>query len=318
MSILFTPSRSRPAEHEAHVGPTEPVASGLRARALVVGLLLVVAISVISVYGDMVTKTVQFGVLQLAPPAVVSLLLLVLVNKALSRLAKRVLLGAADMLVIYTMLLVGVMVSTRGAIEKVIPALAYLPYHSTTSMRYNDLVTRYLPKWILPFVPTAATACPEGLREYYEGLTRGHHVPFAAWVGPLAAMFVLVACVVWVFVCLSVLVRKQWVESERLSFPLTALPLALIRDEIDGEPFLKSPGMWGGFALSFLVFLVNGVHVNYPAMPQVPLIYNLNSYLRSGRGIRISTPCFASRSQPSDSPICCRTTCCSHCGFSSS
>ncbi|HEY3331775.1 MAG TPA: DUF6785 family protein [Capsulimonadaceae bacterium] len=275
MSTVANTSRTQ--EHEEVAQSDSSRCFGLRARAFLVGIPAVVAISVMSVYGDLVTKTVQFGVLQLAPPAIVGLLLLVLLNKGCSRIARRELLNAADILIVYTMMLVGVMVSTRGAMEKVIPALAFLPYHSNASMRYNDLVTRYLPKWLLPFTPTAQTACPTGLREYYEGLARGSHIPWTAWAGPLVAMFVLVGFVAWAYVCLSALIRRQWMDNERLSFPLTALPVAIIRDELDGKPFLRNAVMWAGFAVPGLVFLFNGLNANIPAVPGVTLIYSINS-----------------------------------------
>jgi len=180
-------------------GPEPPPHFGLRARALFVGIPLVVAMSIISVHADMVTKTVQFGVLQLAPPAVAGLLGIVLLNKLILRVTGKLLLNAGDILIVYTMLLVAVMVSTRGVIEKMIPPLAYLPYHSTPVNSYNALMTRHLPSWLIPFVPTPGAACPEGVRTYYEGLGHGQSVPLAAWAGPLCAMFVLVACVIWVF-----------------------------------------------------------------------------------------------------------------------
>jgi len=276
MSITTETPTSEPTDIAL---PSRPL--GLRARALVVGVPLVIAISAISVYADMVTKTVQFGVLQLAPPAVVGLFLLVLLNKGLSRMARRQLLDAGDMLIIYTMLLVGVMVSTRGVVEKMIPPLAYLPYHSNGSNRFNGLLTRHMPQWLLPFTPTPTASCPERLREYYEGLARGQHIPYTAWVGPICAMFVLVACVICVFVCLSVLIRRQWIDNERLAFPLTALPIAMIKDEVDGVPFLSNKVMWCGFAFTVVIFLINGLHANYPTVPLIPLNYPISSVLKT-------------------------------------
>ena len=93
-----------------------------RARAFAVALPLLIGICFLSVYADMVAKEVQFGVLQLAPPALVVLFFLALANRWLGRW-----LSAADLVVVYAMLLVGVMVSTRGVIEKLIPPLAYSP-----------------------------------------------------------------------------------------------------------------------------------------------------------------------------------------------
>jgi uncharacterized ion transporter superfamily protein YfcC len=116
-------STSTPDAPRAHSG--RQVASGLRLRALIVAIPLLVGICFLSVYADMVAQSVQFGVLQFAPPAIVALFVVALVNKGLSHLARRELLNQADVLVIYAMTLVGVLVSTRGVIEKLIPPLAY-------------------------------------------------------------------------------------------------------------------------------------------------------------------------------------------------
>src|SRR5688500_14665974 len=74
---------------------------GLRLRAILVGLPLVVGLSLVSVYADMVAQNIQFGVLQLAPPAVAALFVLALANRWLSKLLKREFLSRADILIIY-------------------------------------------------------------------------------------------------------------------------------------------------------------------------------------------------------------------------
>lgn len=251
------------------------VASGLRARAILVALPLLAAICFVSVYADMVSKTVQFGVLQLAPPAVAALFALALVNRGLARLLRREALSRTDILVIYVMLLVGVMVSTRGLVEKVIPPLAFLPYFANDANNLTNLITRHLPAWAMPFTPTAALAFPETIQRYHEGLRAGEAIPWSVWVGPLAVWFVLVACVILVFAGLATILRRRWMDDERLSFPLTILPLAIIRDEIEQQPFLKNKTMWLGFAVAAGLFGVNGLQANFPNIPNVVVDFNV-------------------------------------------
>jgi len=250
----------------------------LRARAFVVGIPLAVAISIMSVYCDMVVKTIQIGVLQLAPPAVVGLLLLVLINRVLSRIFKREMLNHAELLAIYVMLLVSVMVSTRGAVERIIPPLVYLPYHSNEVNHYNEVLTRWLPHWMVPFSPTS-NACPDSIKAYYDGFGRGPHLSMAPWIGPLCRIFVLFALVGWMFVCLAVLMRRQWAENEHLGFPLTALPIALIKDEVDGQSLLGNKLVWLGFLIPVIIFTINGIHENDPAIPNIPLVIQVNPLL---------------------------------------
>ena len=63
-------------------------------------------------------------------------------------------------------------------------------------------------------------------------------------------------------ICLSVLLRKQWIEHERLSYPIIQLPLEMTRP--DGRLF-KSKMMWLGFAIAGGIDLINGLHVFWPA-----------------------------------------------------
>ena len=269
-SSILTPG------HEAAQRSASSSGSVPRLRAFLVALPLLVAICFVSVYADMVSKTVQFGVLQLAPPAVAALFALALVSRGLGRLLRRELLSRADLLVVYVMLLVGVMVSTRGVVEKLIPPLAYLPYYGTEANALHVYVTRHLPAWAMPFTPSAALTMPDTIRRYHEGLRPGETLPFGIWVGPLLVWFVLIACVVWVFVCLAALLRRRWVEEERLSFPLTRLPLAILHDEIEHQPFLRNRTMWAGFALPVLVFGLNGLSANFPNVPSLVLDFNLS------------------------------------------
>ena len=240
---------------------------GLRLRAILVGLPLVCGLSLVSVYADMVAKNIQFGVLQLAPPAVAALFALALANRFLSKLFKRELLSRADILIIYSMLLVTVMVSTRGAIERIIPPLAYLPYYATPENKLFEQITQHIPGWALPFVPTPNLVRPDYMANFYEG----GPVPWLKWIAPLTAWFGLYACAVLVFACMATLLRRQWMDNEQIRFPLTTLPLAIIQDNVEGEPFFSNRLMWAGFAFAAIVFGVNGLAANFPDWPKFTL-----------------------------------------------
>ena len=245
---------------------------GLRLRAILVGLPLVLGLTLVSVYADMVAKNIQFGVLQLAPPAVAALFALALANRFLSKLFKREFLSRADILIIYSMLLVTVMVATRGAIERIIPPLAYLPYYATPENKLYEQITQHIPAWALPFSP-AQFARPGYMADFYEG----GPVPWMKWVAPLTAWFGLYGCAVLVFACMATLLRRQWMDNEQIRFPLTTLPLAIIQDEVEGQPFFSNRLMWMGFGFSALVFCVNGLSANFPDWPKFTLDLWLNS-----------------------------------------
>jgi len=256
-----------------------PTARGLRARTYVVGLPLLVLLCFFSVYADNVSKVIQVGVLQLAPPALIALFLIALANRAVTRLTKIEILSPGEMIAVYAMSLVGVMVSTRGVIEKLLPSLAYLPYYATRGNKYNELLIQHLPRWAYPFTPTAAlTSPPPAIADFYMGNSTGS-VPWHVWLGPLCAWFALIGCVILVFASLATILRRQWVENEQLRFPLTVLPLAIANDDTAGEPFFSNPIMWWGVLIPVLMFGLNGLHYNFPDWPLLNPELNLNSFL---------------------------------------
>jgi hypothetical protein len=272
-----TPSRPTSESTPLHT-PTEP--GGLRLRALLIGVPLVVAICLLSVYGDLITKSVQIGTMQIAPPAVFVLFILILANLGFQRLMKKALLNASDLIIIYGMVTVGVLVSTRGLMEKLIPPLAYLPYYTTSTNKLNTLITQNLPAWALPFSPSIAVGeIPPEIQGYFEGMAQGQSVPWSFWVGPLVAWFTLIALTIWVFACLASILRRQWMDHEQLRFPLTVLPLSMIRDEAEGEPFFRNRLMWLGFGIAAGVFFINGLSSNYPDWPKFVLDLKLNNFL---------------------------------------
>jgi len=65
-----------------------------------------------------------------------------------------------------------------------------------------------------------------------------------------------------------VLLRKQWVENERLNYPLTALPIALIEGSI-----VRRWHFWVGFLLPVIAGSLIGLHNYFPTMPTLPLSF---------------------------------------------
>ena len=100
-------------------------------------------------------------------------------------------------------------------------------------------------------------------------------IPWDAWTTPLVTWITFILVFYGVLFCLGVLLRGQWVENERLVFPLTRLPLAMVEDE-DGErtvigKLFTNRIMWLGFAIPLLVHSWNSLG-NYSDMFQKVLL----------------------------------------------
>ena len=68
-----------------------------------------------------------------------------------------------------------------------------------------------------------------------------------------------------------VIARRQWVEYERLSYPMVQLPLALIGLGEGQKPLLRRGLTWVGFSLPFVLGSLNALHNYFGVFPQVSL-----------------------------------------------
>jgi hypothetical protein len=256
------------------VATSERPIHGLRLRALLCGVPLVVLMSLVTVYGDMVVGSVQIGILQFAPAAVGGLLVLVAATRMVRWLIRRSVLAAQDLFPIYVMMLIAVLMCSRGTIEKLVPPLVHLNYIATDENKYMELFADYTPKHLVVYDPHGEPR-QRITRDYYEG---NAHVRWRRWIGPILSWAGLLSLVYTSFMCLSVILRRQWADNEKLVFPLTSLPLTIL-DEAQATPFLHNRLMWLGAAIPAGIFFVNGLHANIPGVPEAKLMWDLNSFL---------------------------------------
>jgi hypothetical protein len=95
------------------------------------------------------------------------------------------------------------------------------------------------------------------------------------WLRPMVAWGILAAAAFGIFFCMAALLRRQWADNERLSFPLVQLPLEMIRED---SGFLSNPFTWAGAAISGTIFIIRGLHAWYPTVPDIPVDgWTLNS-----------------------------------------
>ncbi|MCC7494127.1 MAG: hypothetical protein IT204_17340 [Fimbriimonadaceae bacterium] len=183
-------------------------------------------------------------------------LLLVLAGNALiRRLLPRWALARGEVLVVYVMMTCATVVASSGGIHFLVPVML-APFHFATAENHLDLVVPYIPKWFAP-------QSPQAIADFYQG---NAPVPYQAWLVPGLAWTIFLLAFLGLTVNLSVLLRRQWVDRERLTFPTVVLPLELTRS--DGA-LLRNPVLWGGFAVAFLLGLINNLHANLPAVPDL-------------------------------------------------
>ncbi|HEX3000257.1 MAG TPA: DUF6785 family protein, partial [Armatimonadota bacterium] len=183
-------------------------------------------------------------------------------------------LTAQEMMTIYSMMLVSSMVTSRGLMEKLIPVLVAPNYYANDPNRWQQLFFPFIKKWMMPWDPAGATQQWVSQR-FYEGLRYGEHIPWKVWALPLTAWGMLVISIFFGFLCMTAILRRQWADNEKLTFPLAQLPLELARNS---ESFLGNRLTWFGIAIPVLVFGLNGIHNLFPTVPGINLSIGLNQF----------------------------------------
>ncbi|MDP6038953.1 MAG: hypothetical protein QGG64_10410, partial [Candidatus Latescibacteria bacterium] len=136
-----------------------------------------------------------------------------------------------------------------------------------------------------PHLSTWTVLSDEGLAAtwFYEGLPPGQPIPWVDWFVPLFWWGTLVGAIGISMLCLMMLLRKQWVENERLEYPLMTVGLKLAT-EPDGEDgifvMINNRGFRFAFFLGFLAVGWNIVHYFVPLVPSLPTVPTSGTWFR--------------------------------------
>jgi hypothetical protein len=251
---------------------------GITVRGLGVGILAVVVVCLVVSYAELVITYIQIGFLQLPPIAVGLLAIIIFANYYLRKVRQQYGLSAQDIMVIYTMMILAAMVSSRGLVERLLPLLVTPSYFANESNKWRDIFFPNIKQWMVPFDLTKAPPHFEAER-FYEGLRVGEQLPWQAWIIPLIAWGVLALFIFGSFLCLAAIMRRQWVDNEKLAFPLVQLPLEMVKEEgSGGVGFFSNRLMWLGFAIPAFIFLINGLHEWFPSVPHFQVYHELSQF----------------------------------------
>ena len=248
----------------------------LSARVILIGLLAIAVVCFLVSWAELVTGQIMIGFLQLPPVALAGLFLLVLANKAVRRLVPRAGLRPPEVAAVYLMMLLAAMLSSRGLMEDIIPMLVGVNYYANPGNRWESIFFGSIPPGLVPWDPGGGALQPNVVA-FFEGLREGDTVPWSVWVGPLLRWLTPVVAMMTSFLCLGTILRKQWSDNERLSFPLVQLPVEMMREQ-PGRSFFSNRLTWIGFALPTLLFAINGLHNINPALPALNVDIAINSF----------------------------------------
>lgn len=221
----------------------------MRKRAFLLGVFFSAFVAVLDPY-LMILRMIEgrFTFQYWAPGAIFVLFLLCLI----SCMHRRLELTSSELLFIFIMTAAASVLPSLGFITPLITIVAGFKYLATPANMWVENIIDKAPEGIMIRSEQAVT-------HFYEGLPAGEAIPYLEWLVPMSFFLLLMIVLSFLSICLMVLFRKQWVEKERLIYPLMILPLEMVRrsDKSRVPDLFKNRIFWLGCSAMFLFYFLN-------------------------------------------------------------
>jgi len=236
-------------------------------KALAIGTAMCLVISTVMSYGHLVMGSVQWTGDFISAGAILLLFSVVLLNTPLRILRSHWALTPQDLVIVYTMMIVGSGIPTVGLTAQLIPFLGEVFYYATPENEWALLLQPHIKPWLVPQDELAVWY-------FFEGLPQGLPIPWGAWMVPLLAWGSFAVALYLIMIAMVSLFHRQWAKHERLVYPLIQLPVDMLKESDDASrinPFLRSKAMWLGFALPMILLSTGALHRHFEFIPAVVL-----------------------------------------------
>jgi hypothetical protein len=265
-------------------------------RSVLVGLIGVLFVNILTPFNDYIVNNTSLVGTVLPVAAIFVLLLITLgINVPLRLLKPKWALGQGEVALALGMTLVSCAIP-GSALLKYVPAhiVGIWTQGAGDGMYRKVLDDMHLPTWMFPTTEKTdalSRARDPVIRDFIgraqtkDDMFIEHFmaVPWHAWLAPAISYGLLYGSIFGIAIFLSVLVRRQWVENERLTFPLASLCVSLLEDPKPGRILnetYRSRLFWIALISVFSLHGINALHLYFPLRwPEIPLDFNLQGMM---------------------------------------
>jgi len=217
---------------------------GVTLRAVALGLVSVVFMCWLADYQLHVTGSSVLTLSNFPVCALIVFVLWLMIGGLMRVVAPRLALEPGELLTILVMAWAAGAMPARGWPGRMVGNLAAIQHYASPENRWEEILGALLPRWLFP----DASGAPAGAW-FYTGLPPGESVPWGAWSGPLFWWGMASVATLAMALSIAVIFHRQWVEHERLTFPLASVPVTLVAAR-PGErvaPIFRERLFWLGF-----------------------------------------------------------------------
>lgn len=242
-----------------------PLKSPITLRATLVGILLIPFNSYWILHLSYIWDSNRPTSLALLFNVLFTLLVLIALNTLLRRIRPTFAFLQTELLTIYAMLCQASVFAGRDMLQVLVPIMGNGFWYATPENEWSQLFHQHLPEWLVVGDLDILSGFYKGESTFYlQSHIQAWLIPTLIWVG-----FCLV--IGTTMLCLNVLLRKQWQEHERLTYPIAQLPLEITQGQ---SRFFNRRTMTVGICIAALLNLLYSLHQIDPVFPSIPLYHN--------------------------------------------
>lgn len=229
----------------------------VRFRAILYGFVLCVPVAI------SVTGFHQSNIFSLMVAPVSALILAVLLNAVLLRVAPKWAFDRTDLTIVFVIVSVAASIGCEWSLVSHV-AIDVHAVNRDINPASKDYFLKYLPDWLIVKDPKQVADIQGGGHgwQYVLGKMPLYFPKYVAWFG-------LFGSICFAMLCINSLMRGAWCRRERLTFPLIQLPVALT--ESGPGSMWRSKPMWIAFGIMFAIDMLNGFNYLFPNVPSIPV-----------------------------------------------
>lgn len=243
-------------------------ADRITVRCVIVGFVLALVHTVWLVYEEQTLNHLAwpFTTFVVIPSVLGIMFFMMVMNGVWRRWRPSLVFSPVEMMVVFIMTTVASVGASLDFTQFLVPVMmaAHVPAAKITGW---DKLFQYIPKWFVPQDQTVVDGYYTGLHKFWAFFSPEI---FRPWLLPLIFWTVFLVLIGFTTICFSSILRRQWVDREKLTFPIIELPMMMVRENTVGSLF-KNRLLLVGFAITSMVLSMNYLSSLYPAIPQINL-----------------------------------------------
>ena len=226
-------------------------------------LIILTCYWIISAENRVVWELTDFSIF---PTVLFTFFLLAAISPFLRKYFKKTAPTSSELAMTYIMVSVATALAGHDIVRQLVPMIANAGWFATPENEWSDIFFRFLPTWL-------TITDKRILQGYFEGDdTFWRPIYMEAWFIPIVAWSGLVIVLLFMMLCINIIIRKQWIDHEKLSYPLTTLPVELLGNTSN---LFRNKLIWLGFGIAFGLELLAGLNYLFPVIPSLKIKYQL-------------------------------------------